>query len=136
MKKMKLIMMAGTALLLVSKNAKSQDVTYQYPAAVNVAVQLPQPFTVAFLDEDDEFLRFKITVSATEKTDAALSVVSKNEGQIYAASFNDSYRELILKIAKQHNHELDFTLNIGDSVYSKKFNTKTYKTENSIVSKL
>ena len=135
MKKMKLFLVAGTALLLVSKNAKSQDVTYQYPASSTAAIQLPQPFTVTFLDEDEEYLRFRITITVSEKTDAALSVNVKNVGQIYAASFNDSYREQILKIAKQHNQILDFKLSIGDNVYSKTFNTKTYKTENIVAAK-
>ena len=135
MKKMKLFLIAGTTLLLLSKNTKSQDVTYQYPAS-STKVQLPQPFEVTYLDEDSEYLRFKIEVSAKSIIDADLSVNVRNEGRIFAVSFKDTYREEILRIAKKPKQELEFRLSMGDNVYTKKFKSKTYNTENTLAIKL
>jgi methenyltetrahydromethanopterin cyclohydrolase len=133
MKKMKLFLTAGAALLLVSSNVKSQDVTYQYPASA--AVQLPQPFTVVYLGEDSDYLLFKVVVKSSVAKHADLSINDRSEGEIYSASFKTSYKEQILKIEKQHNQELDFRLYLGKTVYSKSFNAKTYKTGSAVAVK-
>ncbi len=130
MTKIKLMVTALAAFVMINSSAAAQDVTYPY------ATQEFQPLTVKYLGSEGEYLLFKVVMLSPAKKVTTFSVDDKSVGELYSANLRTSYKEQILKIEKQSEQELNFKFVVGKNVYSKSFNINNVKNETTIAANL
>lgn len=115
MKKFKNIVLTLVAMVISATaiNAKSID-------PVN-SVKTAEPFTVKYVGNDGDYLLFQVIVNSNNTKETSFAVSDKQEGEIYSAYIESTYKAQTLKIEKRENQELDFKLVIGKEVYSRSF---------------
>ncbi len=125
MTKIKLMVTAIAAFVLINSSAAAQDVTYPY------ATQEIQPFAVKYMGTDGNYLVFQVVMQSPVKKISSFSVNDVAEGELYSTNFRAPYKKQILKIEKKADEqELDFRFVSGKNVYLKTFYTNKTVVDN------
>lgn len=127
MTKLKNIAVAVASIVIFS------NITHAQVTKAGYSVNYETPLRVKYLGDEGEYLRFEVTMESKYPAKAKFTIDEKNEGELYATSFETSFKVSTIKIEKRGHQVLNFNLVLGRETYSKSFSVNTNLVETTTV---